>query len=366
MKSITRVLDFQPSYDLGSICSPEEMLLFDIETTGLSKERTQMYLIGCAFTDRNHWYIRQWLTQNTGDERIVLEEFLQMVSGYRVLVTFNGERFDIPYISYKSSYYGIEDFLNNRETFDIYANVRKIRKLLQLPSLSQKSLECFLGIQREDQLDGGRLIPVYYEYEKRGTRELEDLLLLHNFDDLQGMLRILPVLSYTRLLQKEYQFSGFREDGDFGVFDYILKNPVPVPVSAELTLPAATEGQKLLLTAELAKESFRIRIPIRKGTFVLPLNPVSDYYYLPEKDLVIHKDVAQFVDRSHRIKATKKNCFIKKEGWFLPQISSLAEPGFYLPEDQKQSYADLDLLRQITDPQKFCEMAHEILLRICA
>ena len=50
MKIVTKNTDFFPEYDLERIAPKEEILFLDIETTGLEKESTQVYLIGCAFS----------------------------------------------------------------------------------------------------------------------------------------------------------------------------------------------------------------------------------------------------------------------------------------------------------------------------
>ena len=49
--------------------------------------------------------------------------------------------------------------------------------------MSQKSLERFLKIERDDLYGGGALIPVFYEFERSADKEAEDLLLLlcHQF-----------------------------------------------------------------------------------------------------------------------------------------------------------------------------------------
>ena len=45
MKIITDMTDLSPAFDLKRIAPAEDILFFDIETTGLRKESTQVYLI---------------------------------------------------------------------------------------------------------------------------------------------------------------------------------------------------------------------------------------------------------------------------------------------------------------------------------
>ena len=345
MKVITRALELIPEYDLRSICKIQEMLLFDIETTGLRKETTQVYLIGCVYYEAGTWYVRQWLTENVSDERLVLEDFLQFSSSYRLLLHFNGDSFDIPYLQYKAQFYQTETDLSGMDSFDIYQHARKARKLLGLKSMSQRSLEEYLGIFREDQLNGGLLIPVYYDYEKTGASESEHLLLLHNYDDLQGMIRILPVLAYGQVFEGAYQFRGLEECREEVILNYQLQAPVPKGISACLQFHQPED-----IRIRLDQDLLQIRIRCYEGSGRIPLENVSDYYYLVEEDRVIHKDVAQFVDRSKRVKATRKNCFLRKDGSFFPQLEPRILPAYYLNTDKKQIYADREQFLAMEEP----------------
>ena len=335
MKIITGQAGFQPEYDMRSICPLEEMLLFDIETTGLKKETSQVYLIGCAWYENGNWILRQYLTENAGDEYDILQEFTSFAERFRMLVHFNGDSFDIPYLRYKCEYYGIGTAFSALESFDIYRRAKRARHLLGLSSMSQKSIEQFLGIERDDRYSGGLLIPVYFEYEKTGSEEAEQLLLLHNHDDLQGMLKIMPVLSYTKLLEGAYFFVSAKEEDDNVVFRYRTEQKLPAVFECRLK-------EDLLLSGSGGE--FHITRKLKKGIAKLPLPNVSDYYYLPEEDRVIHKDVAQFLDRSRRVKATAKNCFVRKEGRFLPDIHSGSVCTYYFGEDRKTVYADWEEL----------------------
>lgn len=335
MKIITGQAGFKPEYDMRSICPLEEMLLFDIETTGLKKETTQVYLIGCAWYEDGIWMLRQYLTENAGDEYDILQDFTAFADRFRVLVHFNGDGFDIPYLKYKCEYYGIGSGFAGHESFDIYRKAKKARRLLGLSSMSQRSIEQFLGIERDDQYSGGVLIPFYFEFEKTGSEDSKELLLLHNHDDLQGMLRIMPILSYAGLLEGAFWFDCAEEEGDDVIFHYHTEQELPVAFECR---PEAG----LILSGSAGH--FHIRRKLQYGSAKLPLPNVSDYYYLPDEDRVIHKDVAQFLDRSRRVKASARNCFIRKEGRFLPGIRSEAIPAYYCGEDKKTVYADWDEL----------------------
>ena len=106
-------------------------------------------------------------------------------------------------------------------------------------------------------------------------------------------------------------------------------------------------AQDVIVCAE--GHMLQISIRIFEGTARFPLEDVENYFYLPAEDKVIHKDVAQFVDRQYRKKATKKNCFLKKEGSFLPQNHPYFQPAYMVEGDKKRSYFELS---QIADAEQ--------------
>lgn len=333
MKIITEPAKLHAEPQIESIAPKGDVLLFDIETTGLKKETTQVYLIGCAYYQQDSWMIRQYLAESALDEREILESFFQFASGYSCLVHFNGESFDIPYLDYKQEYYGLNFDFSKFRSVDIYKRAKPLRKLLDRKSLSQKSIEEFLGIDRNDQMNGGLLIPYYYEYERTGDERAEELLLLHNFEDVQGMLEILSILKYLLILEGSFSFTQLETSDGYAILTYTLAEEMPVPFETTFS------KQDCIVAAD--KSMLQISIHMFEGTAKFPLQDVENYYYLPSEDTVIHKDVAQFVDREHRKKATRKNCFLKKEGCFLPQCHPLFEPAYVIDVDRKRTYFEL-------------------------
>ena len=49
MIQIEHPIPFSPSYDLTKIGPLEQLLFFDIETTGFSADTASLYLIGCVY-----------------------------------------------------------------------------------------------------------------------------------------------------------------------------------------------------------------------------------------------------------------------------------------------------------------------------
>ncbi len=197
MITIKHPIDFPETYPLDRIGPKEQLLFFDIETTGFSGDTSQLYLIGCVYHDGFGWKLIQWFADTRQAESELLDAFFVFIKRFKTLIHFNGDRFDIPYLEKCCCRLGLSHSFEGMESMDIYKKIRPYRKLLGLESMKQKAIEQFLGISREDKYTGGQLIEVYRDYLHTHEKSLYDLLILHNEDDLKGMPAILPILSYA-------------------------------------------------------------------------------------------------------------------------------------------------------------------------
>ena len=76
----------------------EDAILYDIETTGLSPRRDQVYCIGCCTRQGENVTFRQFFAETPMEEEAVLSAFADLLSRYPVCITFNGMRFDEPFL----------------------------------------------------------------------------------------------------------------------------------------------------------------------------------------------------------------------------------------------------------------------------
>lgn len=212
MQTIENIIK-PPKYKYIFPQKKEEILFFDIETTGLSPKTSSLYMIGAMYFDTvsNLWHIKQFFADDYKSEAQIIISFLELLDTYKYLYHFNGKRFDIPYVLDKCQKYNIElskhcyDILNDTESMysiDILAMIRPLKKLLSIEKANQTALEKWLGIIRDDKYDGGQLIPIYSQYmQYKNTKfdkstKLLKLLLLHNHDDIRQMLNVCSILSY--------------------------------------------------------------------------------------------------------------------------------------------------------------------------
>ena len=96
MITIKHPIDFPETYPLDRIGPKEQLLFFDIETTGFSGDTSQLYLIGCVYHDGFGWKLIQWFADTRQAESELLDAFFVFIKRFKTLIHFNGDRFDIP------------------------------------------------------------------------------------------------------------------------------------------------------------------------------------------------------------------------------------------------------------------------------
>lgn len=331
---------FSVSYPLETIAPLERILFLDIETTGFTARLAHIYMIGCAFYQSGQWHTIQWLAEGYEEEPQVIKAFFDFSERYQFLIHFNGNHFDLPFITQKCEQYSLPYSFDRLDGIDLYRRTEPYKFFLKLPNCKQKTLEQFLGVAREDVFSGGELIGIYHDYVKAPTEASKKLLFLHNADDLKGMLSILPILAYYDLfhspvkakkVQANYynDLQGNKQKELF--ITLVLPTSLPKPVS--------TGANGCYFCGEGSEAT--LKVPIYEEELKYFYSNYKDYYYLPNEDVALHKSVASFVDKEYRIQATAATCYTRKFSSYLPQWSILFEPFFVRDPKSRELFFEL-------------------------
>ncbi|MCM1538674.1 MAG: ribonuclease H-like domain-containing protein [bacterium] len=350
MKTITRELPALVSaYPLEQIGEKEDILFLDIETTGFAARSSSLYLIGCVYYRRDCFYLIQWFAEQPSEERAVLEAFFTFSASYRYLVHFNGNHFDIPYMEQKCTQYELPYRFDRFEGTDLYVRITPLKHFLKLPNCKQKTLEAYLGVSREDTLNGGDLISVYRAYVESPTEDAYHALLLHNAEDIQGLVRLLPILAYARLYQEgvrvvKVNANYYRDFHNVGRAELVMKLSLPAP----LLISVSNYANGCFFSAR--EHDASLKVPLIDGELKYFYSNYRDYYYLPAEDTALHKSVSSFVDPAHRVAATAATCYTRKKSEYLPEWAPIFAPIFKTSHNAPDSYIELtDERRQDRD-----------------
>ncbi len=192
--------------------------VLDIETTGLSAEKSRFILGGLY--DPAKGILHQIFAEKPGEEAEALAEFLSLLRKFDVAVTYNGRHFDVPFLEERfrrnggAVPQGAPEWTGgawNGYDLDLYQVVSghsPLRRLL--PSLSQKTVENYMGLwsDRADEISGAESVDLYYQFVTTGDQSAKERILLHNSDDVLQLSRLMKVLEKCDLHRAMYRM-GF-------------------------------------------------------------------------------------------------------------------------------------------------------------
>ena len=340
MKNIRNEQLYIKQNDFSDEMFTPDSIFFDIETTGFSPTNSSIYLIGCLYRDGQNIVVEQFFAENKSEEKDILLPFMELLSRFKTIITFNGIGFDIPYIKAKCDTLGVKEHFNDFAYIDIFKQIGNIKFLLKLENYKQKTIENFLGIHRNDKYSGGELINVYEDYIRTSSNAAERLLLLHNYEDVIGMLDLLPILTYQHVLNGAYTFENLAME-PYTSFEGKEGQEIIITLKNNHPVPKRVSFQQDEFYYTINKDVTKIRVGVFEGELKHFFPNYKDYFYLPKEDMAIHKSVATFVDKEYREKAKACNCYNRKEGLFLPQKDLIMQPFFLKTHKDKVSYFEL-------------------------
>ena len=119
----------------------------DIETTGLNPSRSKLILGGLLVPNENGLDLSQYLAEDIKEEKRILDVYSDSLKDTDVIITYNGHRFDMPFLRHRLMYHNMPIPYEPSQSFDLYRVCHIYSPLRQfLPDLKQKTVEKFLGI----------------------------------------------------------------------------------------------------------------------------------------------------------------------------------------------------------------------------
>ena len=164
----SRHLDRQEHFRIA-LAFPRDTLFLDIETTGLSRYYDYITAIGWSIGAEYGFFVK-------GQEDT---EFRQAIASSKIVVTFNGSLFDLPFIRH--------EFPDIRLP-EVHVDLRFLSKRAGFTG-GQKDLEKVLGIRRTGDVSTvtGEAAPLLWHRYRRGDNDSLRMLLRYNHADIRGM-----------------------------------------------------------------------------------------------------------------------------------------------------------------------------------
>lgn len=181
----------QRTFLTSGLYHSRDLLFIDLETLGLFSR--PIVLFGLAEVQGDCLQITQFLLRGIDEELPSLSAVHDLIGGDRVIVSFNGKAFDIPFLLERSAFYGRPAGIRNPH-YDLLHIARR-RWRHQFPDCRLATLERYLfGIEREGDIPGA-MVPEFYEsYLATGNPGPLVPIVTHNRQDLVSLARLFALL----------------------------------------------------------------------------------------------------------------------------------------------------------------------------
>lgn len=157
-----------------------EKLYLDIETTGLSRKRHEVTVVGA--------YDNEKVYQLVKGRNLCEENICELLERANCIVTYNGKRFDVPFLQKK---YDIE--LNGRHKDLMYLGWKVGLKG------GLKKIEREIGIGRESGVCGGsEAVRLWKKYQREECKESLRKLLMYNREDVVNLVDVEKAIEKRR------------------------------------------------------------------------------------------------------------------------------------------------------------------------
>ncbi len=173
------VLTRKPSF---AFTGPHQTAFIDIETTGLSS--LPLFLVGILHAGPGGLHLHQFLARDYTEEPAVLAAAADLLRHARLLISFNGRSFDMPYIRDRLRYHRLDQVIAVEHHWDVLLTARRrLRDLL--PDRSLLTLEEHLCRRRRgDDIPSHQIPRAYHDYVATGDNSQLGRILYHNQVDL--------------------------------------------------------------------------------------------------------------------------------------------------------------------------------------
>ena len=153
----------------------ESVCFFDIETTGLDKNKNKVTTIAIHRGGETKTFVQ--------GENLTKENLEKELFESSLIVSFNGKRFDQPFLEHN---------------FDLNIDNPHIDLMYLFKRLGYsgglKQVEKDLGVERElEDIDGRQAVKLWKKYEKTGDRKHLDKLLKYNKYDTKNLQELLEI-----------------------------------------------------------------------------------------------------------------------------------------------------------------------------
>jgi uncharacterized protein YprB with RNaseH-like and TPR domain len=147
----------------------------------------------CRVRPDNVVAVEQYICRNFPDELVLVAEVSRAIESCRVLVTFNGKSFDLPFLQGRAAYYG-RALPEVGLHFDLLHFCRRTWRE-ELDACDLGTIEySILGTTRDSDLPGELVPQFYYDFLRTGNAGFLKPIVDHNRQDVVSLVNVMTEL----------------------------------------------------------------------------------------------------------------------------------------------------------------------------
>ncbi len=285
-----------------SLQSSDGTVILDITATGRywrTSDITSVSLIRLPAPGEHNTSALRLTAEKQEDEYEILTALAAQLDGVREIITFNGNAFDLPHLHAKYKAYGLADPLTGKNVRDLFAEYRFLAGFLGLPGRHLRDYDDYL------------LQSVYAGRIPQSAAAASDA---------EKTLRILSYDALIALLDGHFTFvrAEMIQDAETGTgtgsgFGGETGSRVPGKVLFTLEMADAFPGH-ISVTDEdchlaVSGRTAQLLVRLTDGQLKYYHADTENYVYLPLEGYAVHRSVGAYVDKKHKEKAVRTNCF---------------------------------------------------------
>lgn len=169
----------------------EDLVFFDLETTGLGGAGAVAFLAGCGSITPKGFEVRQYLLPDYDDETALLEHLLEELTERKTIVSYNGAAFDLNLIRDRMIINRVAREVPSAGHIDLLHSTRRLfRRRLGDCTLTNIERELF-GFYRDDDIPGYLIPSVYFDWLGSEDLTAMETVLEHNRLDILALYFLL-------------------------------------------------------------------------------------------------------------------------------------------------------------------------------
>ncbi|HNU90948.1 MAG TPA: ribonuclease H-like domain-containing protein [Spirochaetota bacterium] len=185
----------------------EEMLFFDLETTGLSGGTgTYAFLVGIGYFREGAFRVEQYFLDEYEREASMLLHLSGLFRSAGALVAYNGRSFDLPLIKSRYRLNRVRGFPVEVPIVDLLYPGRRLFRGLYGSCTLKSMEEGVLGFTRNEDIPGWEIPDVFFAYQRHGETSRLPRVIEHNRADIHSMFLLVEAMGriFHALHEKDY------------------------------------------------------------------------------------------------------------------------------------------------------------------